>query len=568
MVGQTVGHYRIVEETGRGGMGVVYRAHDERLDRDVALKVLPAGSLSDERARRRFHKEGLALSKLNHPNIQTIHDYDTQGNVDFLVTEYVLGITLNDKLSGKRFPEKEVLRLGQQLAEGLAAAHEHGIVHRDLKPGNLRLTPDGRLKILDFGIAKLVEPFGDTGATHTLTEAQGLVGTLLYMAPEQKLGDPVDGRTDIYSAGLVLREMATGKSPRSTQASDLTGTSPLLQQILAKCLEKEPENRYQSARDLAVDLRRLATPVHAPAVPRPRPVRAIAAAVVMAALVMAVLIGVNAGGARDRLSRVVRPGAGHSHIESLAVLPLDNLSHDPEQQYFADGMTEAVIGDLAKINAIRVFSRTSVMPYKNSRKSTRDIAKELQADALIEGSVTRSGDRVRITVQLIDTSSDQHLWAESYERDLKNVFALQDEVAQAIAQRVQVVLTPQDQARFVKKSPVDPDVYELYLKGRHIMMRGGLDDVRKAIEYFQSGLAKDPNNALLYAGLADAYIQQISDVHESPVEATAKARAATLKALELDESLAEAHTVLGTIQVLLRLGLEWCRTRARAGDRT
>ncbi|HEX2453001.1 MAG TPA: protein kinase [Vicinamibacterales bacterium] len=548
MVGQTVGHYRIVEEIGRGGMGVVYRARDQRLDRDVAVKVLPAGTLTDERARRRFQQEGLALSKLNHPNIQTVHDYDTQGTIDFLVTEYVPGITLSDKLAGKGLPEKEVLRLGQQLADGLAAAHEQGIVHRDLKPGNLRLTPDGRLKILDFGVAKLIEPLSDTVATHTLTEAQTLVGTPLYMAPEQKLGEPVDARTDIYSAGLVLREMITGKHPRAPESSELAESSPRLQQILAKCLEKEPENRYQSAGELAVDLRRLSMPAAAPVAKGPRLQRTIAAtAVTIALLIAGVLMELNVGGVRERLSRVVGMGAPR-HIESLAVLPLENLSHDPEQEYFADGMTEAVIGDLAKIKAIKVFSRTSVMPYKNSTKPTREIARELQADALIEGSVTRSGDRVRITVQLIDTSSDRHLWAESYERDLKNVFALQNEVAQAIAQHVQVVITPQDQARFVKKSPVDPEVYELYLKGRHIMMRGGLDEVRKAIEYFQSGLAKDPNNALIYAGLADAYIQQMSDVHESPVEATAKARAATLKALELDESLAEAHTVLGTIK--------------------
>jgi len=543
MVGQTVGHYRIVEEIGQGGMGVVYRAHDERLDRDVALKVLPAGTLTDERARRRFHSEGLALSKLNHPNIQTVHDYDTQGSIDFLVTEYVPGITLSDKLAAKGLPEQEVLRLGQQLAEGMAAAHTQGIVHRDLKPSNLRLTPDGRLKILDFGIAKLVEPLSDSTVTHSVT----VVGTPLYMAPEQKLGEPVDARTDIYSAGLVLREMVTGRPPRSLDASDLAKSSPRLQEIIAKCLEKEPENRYQSARELAVDLRRLATPAVPPIPRRSRLRTVVTAAVAVGLLVAGVAMGL-AGGVRDRLSRVVGMGAGPLHIESLAVLPLENLSHDPEQEYFADGMSEAIMGDLAKIDAIKVLSRTSVMPYKNSKKPTREIARELHADALIEGSVTRSADRVRITVQLIDTSSDRHIWAESYERDLKNVFALQREVAQAIAEHVQIVVTPQDQARFVKKSPVDPEVYELYLKGRHIMMRGGLDDVRKAIDYFQAGLAKDPNNALLYTGLADAYIQQMSDVHESPVQATAKARAATLKALELDESLAEAHTVLGTIK--------------------
>jgi TolB-like protein/Tfp pilus assembly protein PilF len=245
-----------------------------------------------------------------------------------------------------------------------------------------------------------------------------------------------------------------------------------------------------------------------------------------------------------RKAIVARP-----QFKSVAVLPLQNFSADPEQEYFADGMTEAVIADLTKIKAMKVISRTSVMPYKNSKKSLREIAGELHADAVIEGSVMRSADRVRITVQLIDASSDHHLWEESYERAIKDVFALQGEVAQAIARQVQAAITPEEQMRLLKKRPVDPAAYELYLKGRHIMVRGGLEDVRKAIEYFQSGLAKDPDNALIYTGLADAYIHKMSDVHESPVEATVKARAAALKALELDESLAEAHTSLASIKL-------------------
>lgn len=270
-------------------------------------------------------------------------------------------------------------------------------------------------------------------------------------------------------------------------------------------------------------------------------------------LVTAALIGLNVGGVQGRLSRRFRGVARGPGIESLAVLPLGNLSHDPDQEYFTDGMTEALIADLAKIKAIKVISRTSVMPYKDSKKSMRKIASELHADAVIEGSVMRSADRVRITVELIDASSDQHLWAESYERDLKDILTLQGEVAQAIAQQVRAVITPQEQVRLVKERPMDPDVYELYLKGRHIMERGGLEDVQKAIDYFQSGLSKDPDNALLYTGLADAYIDKMADVHESPVEATAKARAAASKALQLDDSLAEAHTSLG----MIKLSYDW-----------
>jgi TolB-like protein/Tfp pilus assembly protein PilF len=327
------------------------------------------------------------------------------------------------------------------------------------------------------------------------------------------------------------------------------GVPAELDQTVKRCLNKEPDQRFQSAGDLAFHLRQILSSI---SVPKPatqvvgrgrrrtgRSVKAIAAAV---GLLLLGVFAFNWTGVRKAM--VARPD-----FKSVAVLPLQNFSADREQEYFVDGMTEAVIADLAKIKALKVISRTSVMPYKNSKKSMREIASELHADAVIEGSVMRSADRVRITVQLIDASSDQHLWAESYERDLKNIFTLQGEVAQAIAEQVRVVVTPQEQTRLVKKRLVDPEAYELYLKGRHIMMRGGLEDVQKAIEYFQSGLAKDPNNALIYTGLADAYIHKMSDVHESPIEATAKARAAAMKALELDDSLAEAHTSLASIKL-------------------
>ena len=569
MIGQTLGHYRIIEKIGAGGMGEVYRAHDEHLERDVALKVLPTGTLADESARKQFRKEALALSKLNHPNIATVFDFDTQEGVDFLAMELVPGEALNQRLKTGALKEKEVVSLGTQLSEGLAAAHTQGIVHRDLKPGNVLITPEGRLKILDFGLAKLLGPSVDPEVTRSLNETRAVAGTLPYMSPEQLQGEPLDARTDIYAAGVVLYEMTTGRRPfEETLSTALVNdiihkpaqppgrldpkVSGKLQELILKCLEKEPENRYQSAKELTVDLRRLAMPslvMAAAASSRParrraaRPATYAAAGLVLAA---ALLVGLNVGGWRERLAgRAASP-----RIESLAVLPLENLSRDSEQEYFADGMTDALITDLAKIRALRVISRTSVMPYKNSKKSMREIASALRADAVIEGSVMRSADRVRIAVQLIDASSERHLWAESYERDLKNIFTLQGEVAQAIAQQVRVVITPQEQARLATKRPVDPEVYELYLKGRHIMMRGGLEDVQKAIEYFQSGLAKDPNNALIYTGLADAYIQQMSDVHESPVEATANARAAATRALELDDSLAEAHASLGSIKLL------------------
>ncbi|HJZ11146.1 MAG TPA: hypothetical protein VJ521_03295, partial [Acidobacteriota bacterium] len=327
------------------------------------------------------------------------------------------------------------------------------------------------------------------------------------------------------------------------------GISVELDQVIKRCLHKEADQRFQSAGDLAFHLRQILSSLSLPKMTTEVGGKYAGAAgrnmkMIAAALVLLLLGAFATFWFGERKTSVDPP-----QFKSIAVLPLQNLSADPEQEYFVDGMTEAVITDLAKIKAMKVISRTSVMPYKNSKKSIREIASELKADALIEGSVMRSADRVRITVQLIDASSDQHLWAENYERDLKNIFAMQGEVAQAIAQQVRAAITPQEQARLTKRSPTDPEVYELYLKGRHILMRGGWEDIRNAIDYFQAGLAKDPNNALIYTGLADAYYQQVSDVHESPAETTDKSRAAAIKALELDDSLAEAHTSLASIKL-------------------
>jgi serine/threonine protein kinase len=339
LVGQILGHYRILEQIGAGGMGVVYRAHDERLDRDIALKVLPSGALADETARKRFRKEALALSRLNHPNIAMVFDFDTQDGMDFLVTEYIPGTTLDASVTPGLLPEKQVVRLGLQLAEGLAAAQEQGVVHRDLKPSNLRITPDGRLKILDFGIAKLL-PTGEQQATETLTETEGVSGTLPYMAPEQLRGEQPDSRTDIYAAGAVLYEMATGRRPFEQRLStalvnDIINKppapprqihpklSPKLEDIVLKCLEKECENRYQSAKELAIDLRRLALTstaqvMVAPTEPQPRWWRALAVAGIIGLCGLALLFALNVGGWRQRLLETRGPT-----IRSVAVLPLE-----------------------------------------------------------------------------------------------------------------------------------------------------------------------------------------------------------------------------------------------------
>ncbi len=540
MIGQRLGHYRIVEKIGEGGMGVVYRAHDERLDRDIAIKVLSSGLLADEAARKRFCREAQTLAKLNHPHIATVHDFDTQEGVDFLVTEYVPGETLADKLKGGSLPEKEVLRLGQQIAEALAEAHEHNIVHRDLKPQNVKLTPKDQVKILDFGIARLLRPASGV-ATETFTETQPLAGTLPYMAPEQLRGEGVYARTDIWAAGVVLYEMATVRrafaeesAPRLIDAILHQPPAPPsrfqprlsaeLERIILKCLEKDPDSRYQSAKELVVDLRRLAA---------------------------------GAGISPSRVSTVSRPRpkrrARRKRIQSLVVLPLTNLSRDPEQEYFADGMTEALISDLAKLRALRIISRTSAMRYKATDKSLPEIAEELNVDAVVEGSVLRVGQRVRITAQLIHATTDTHLWAERYERDLQDVLLLQSEVARAIAREIQLAVTPEETRRLASARRVNPEAHEAYLRGRFHWYKLTRRDLDTAMGYFQLALEKDPKYALAYAGIAYVWLSRGETGVVAPHEAFPKAKVAALEAIELDDTLADVHEMLGNI----RRAYEW-----------
>jgi serine/threonine protein kinase len=563
-VGQILGHYRIIEQIGAGGMGVVYRAHDEQLDRDVALKTLPPRTLTDEAARNRFRKEALALAKLDHPNIATVHEFGSQNGVDFLVTAYIPGITLDTKLDSGPLPQAEAISLGIQLAQGLAVAHERGVIHRDLKPGNLRLTPDGRLKILDFGLARLIEPAGDVTLTASLTQTQGVTGTLPYMAPEQLRGQKGDVRTDIWAAGAVLYEMATGQRPFKEQvatalAADIIHKAPPdprslnanlsreLQAVIGKCLEKDPAKRYQSANELAFDLERSQTPgagvTNVPPTISIRRRRGVILAGLAALFVVALVFAFNVGGWRARSSG----GVANEHIESLAVLPLQNLSRDPEQDYFTDGMTEELIADLSKIGALRVISRTSIMHYKVTTKTLPEIARELKVDAVVEGSVRRSGNQVRITAQLIYAPTDRHLWAETYERNLRDVLALQSEVASAIAGEIKIKVTPQEQTHLSNARAIDPDAYQAYLKGRYYWNQRTPDALKTGQRYFQRAIEIDPNYAVPYAGLGDSYFVLAIGGALPSTEAMPRAKAAALKALQIDDTLAEAHASLAVV---------------------
>lgn len=564
MIGQTLGRYRLLEEIGSGGMGVVYRARDLRLERDVALKVLPAGMLADDAARKRFRREALALSQLNHPNIATVHDFDTQDGVDFLVLEHIEGETLDARLARGALPERDVARLGSQLAAGLEAAHQRGVVHRDLKPGNLRVTRDGRLKILDFGLARLLQPVVDRTTLASLTDTQQVVGTLPYMAPEQLAGEKADARSDLYAAGVVVYELATGRRPfpqtgapqlmyaimnESPEAPSAVrrGISSGLEALILKALEKDPERRYQAARELRVDLDRVAAPTAAAVRPGQRrpslrvPVWAVAAVV----LVVAIVVALN----RGQLTERIRALGGAAPIRSLAVLPLENLSRDPEQAYFADGMTEELSTRLAKIAALRVIAHASVVGLKERQGSLSDIARALKVSAVLRGSVRQDADRVRITVQLVQVATGKLLWAESYERSLRDVLALQSEVATAIAREIQVKLTPQEQVRLAAATPVDPEAYKACLKGRYAWGTYTQEGFRQAEAFFRHAIEIDPTYAPAWAGLADA-AYGTSGYLVAPNVAIPRARAAADKALALDETLPEAHTSVGIVKMV------------------
>jgi serine/threonine protein kinase/Flp pilus assembly protein TadD len=577
MIGQSFKHYRVIAKIGAGGMGEVYQARDERLERDVALKVLPSQALADTNARKRFRKEALALSKLNHPGIATIYDFDSADGVDFLVMEYVLGETLAQKIAHLALPEKEVLTLGAQIADALDEAQEHGIVHRDLKPSNIMVTSKGRVKVLDFGLARLLRPAGSVGSTETLSETQTASGTLPYMAPEQLRDESLDPRSDIFSLGAVLYEMSTAQRPfPETVPSRLTDSilhhapvppralnprlSPELERILLKCLEKSPELRYQSAKELSVDLRRLNVPPATPtsheyvAAKKPNRVRVIAISGIAVLCLLAGLAALNVGGLRER----IWPASETQKIHSLAVLPLANLSKDPEQEYFVAGMADELTTELAQISGLRVISRTSTMRYQHDPKPIPQIAKELGVDAVIEGSVERSGNEVRITAQLINARTDTHLWAHSYKRNLQDVLSMQSEVARAIAGEIKVQLTPQEREHFNRSRPVNPAAYEAYLKGVYHWNFHTGEELQKAIAEFQRAIQIDPNYAMAYVGLSDTYTLLPFNGDMDPRIVLPQSKAAALKAVELDPRSGRAHAALGV--VLSRYN--WDRQRA------
>ena len=576
MIGRTLSRYHILSKLGEGGMGEVYLAEDAELHRKIALKVLPEEMAADPVRLERFKREARTVAALDHPNIVTIHSVEEVEGVHFLTMGLVEGKTLDEIIHSGGLELEQFFDLAIPLADAVAAAHARGITHRDLKPANVMVTAEGRVMVLDFGLAKLAPaPDAEDEETLALTQEGYVVGTVRYMSPEQAKGEPVDQRSDVFSLGVLLYEMATGTRPfRGKSAIELISSilkdtpEPVTQvreelpyhlgRLIQHCLEKKPERRFQTAIDVRNELddleREIASgQVSVSALNEKRPSAAwnsrsrLGALAVVA--IVAVLVGILAWQAVDRPAP-----EGGAELASLAVLPLDNLSGDPDQEYFSDGLTESMITDLAGISALRVIARSSVMPYKDTTKTPREIGRELDVDALLTGSAMMVGDTVRITAQLIDTETEKHLWAHSYQRNLSDIFALQNEVAGEISSAIEVSLTPEEAKLLARDRPVDPEAHRLYLRGRYAMERFHPDEARKAIDLFQQSIALDPTSALPYAGLSEAYAQ-LKSFSVPPHEVMPKARAAAVRAVELDPNLAEAHVALGIVR--LEYDFDW-----------
>lgn len=569
MIGQRIGHYVIEEKLGEGGMGVVYRARDEKLRRDVALKFLGTLPTGSSAMHERVLEEARAISALNHPNICTVYEVGECDGQPYIAMEFVEGKPLSLEIPSTGLSQAQVERFGMQLSDALAHAHSRGVIHRDLKAANVMVTPTGRLKVLDFGISRRIEENAGDGTTRfdkTWGSQHTFTGTLPYIAPEVLKGTAADVRSDIWALGVLLYEMAAGRRPfRGGTAYELSASilredppsiapalPPVLQSIIDRCLDKDQGQRYQSAGEVRAALEAagtasrsqefVTTPTHPQEVPK-RPLWA-----GLLALVAVVALAIGAGywwkSRSTTKPRTVLPGA----IQSLAVLPLDNISGDASQDYFADGMTDALITELSQIRKLRVISRTSVMSYKHTQKTLPEIAQELNVDAIVEGTVLRAGNRVRVSAKLIQTNVDGALWAENFERNFTDVLKLQSDVATAIAHGIQVELSTSEQSQLARTRTVVPEAYDAYLRGRYDAAKRTGEGANAAVEEYKKAIELDPSFASAYAALADAYMYLSNYDLRAPAEMVPLARHAAEKALSLDDHLGEAHISLAMLR--------------------
>jgi serine/threonine protein kinase/Flp pilus assembly protein TadD len=560
MIGKTISHYKILEKLGEGGMGVVYRAHDTKLDRDVALKFLPHYLTSDANEKERFYHEARAASALNHPNITTIYEIQEHEQQVFIAMEFVEGDTLKNIVGAiheSPLQLNKILDIAIKICEGLAAAHEKGIVHRDIKSENIILTPKGQAKIMDFGLAKV------KGATK-LTKAGSTLGTAAYMSPEQARGEEVDHRSDIFSFGVVLYELLTSKLPfRGEHHAALMYSiineepqpiarfnekvTPEIERIVAKALAKDKDERYQHADELLADLRRERKQMEYAKVshvdesrPRvastskPRYSKQILCGIIVIVIIV--------------LAIILKPFSRETeqNRKSIAVLPFKNMSDSKEDEYFSDGITEDIITQLSKIADIKVISRTATMKYKQSEKGPKEIGNELNVATVLEGSVRREGNRVRIVAQLIDAQNEGHIWADTYDKEMDQIFYIQSDVAQRIAMELKAKLSPSEKERIEKKQTENLEAYSYYLKGREYYSRYHKQDNETAIELFKKAKELDSNYALPYAGLGDAYGQRVLKFGFTNNWLDSGMLVCN-RAIKIDQSCAEAYKALGLI---------------------
>jgi serine/threonine protein kinase len=557
--------YQIIEELGRGGMGRVYKARDTKLKRTVALKFLPPELTHIREVKERFMREAQAAAALDHPHICTVYEFDEAEERTFISMAYIGGQSLKKKIESGPLELDEALRIATQIAEGLQEAHKKGVVHRDIKSANIMVTEKGQAMIMDFGLARV--------RGGTLVTKEGMtMGTIAYMSPEQARGEEVDHRTDIWSLGVVLYEMFSGQLPfkgehdqavvysilheQPKPITDLRSDIPLaLEQVVGKALEKNPDERYQHMEELLDDLKSIAEGIE------PEGIRARLRKAKLLKRKKAILYAGLASLLIIMTVVALSLFTGRAEVmDSIAVLPLKNLSGDPDQEYFVEGMHEELITELSKIRALKVISRPSVMRYKKSDKSLPEIAKELNVKGIVAGSALKEGGRVRISVQLIEVKTERNLWAEKYDRDYRDILILYGEVALGIAQEIKIAVTPAEKTRLASARPVDSEAHELYLKGRYYWNKFSPEWAEKSISYYKQAIEKDPTYALAYAAVAESYVMLSTGFDILPGKDTMpKAREAALKALELDPTLADAHVSLGLVAACY----DWDRQAAK-----
>jgi serine/threonine-protein kinase len=602
---ENISHYRILSKLGAGGMGEVYLAEDTRLDRKVAIKFLPPDSVADERASKRLIREAQAAAKLDHPNICAIHEVAEEDNRTFIVMQYVEGETLSSRIKRKSLELRETLDLAAQVADALTHAHWRGIIHRDIKPQNIMITARGQVKVLDFGLAKVVQerPLLDSlEETESLFTQPGMiVGTLPYMSPEQVRGENLDARSDIFSFGAVLYEMVSRMQPFAAENAAATISSILtheppplarysrdvpaeLERIVSKALRKDCEERYQTVKDLLIDLRDFkqelefaaklertaptkSTADEAAAVTTVQNAQTISSAEYLAgeiknhkvaalAALLVLTIGIAALYYFTR-GNVLNKQTNNETINSIAVLPFANAAQDPNAEYLSDGITESLINRLSQLSGLKVMSSGSIFRYKGKEQDAQKVGNELNVRVVLTGSIKQIGDQLVINVRLDDVQDSHRIWGEQYVRKFADVLGVQSDIAQEVSTNLRVKLTGADERQLAKRYTDNVEAYQLYLKGQYEWNKHTQEDLQKSIEYYNQALEKDPNYALAYYGLSGCY-GVLGNNYLLPNEAFPKAKAYAAKALAIDETLAEAHVAMGAV----RLFYDWDWTEA------